>query len=276
MLDQSFCHLPGIGRVKENQLWERGILNWEDARTRLDSDCKGDRALLEGIEESRRRLAKGDSRYFGRALPSDQQFRLFEAFRNNIVYLDIETTGLSVWDEVTTIATWDGNRIKTYIQGQNLEEFPSDIEAYGLIVTFNGKTFDLPFLRNRLGCPLDHAHIDLRYVLSSLGYKGGLKKCENALGIHRGDLDGVDGSLAILLWEEYGKTGSPKALETLLAYNIEDVVNLETLMVQAYNMKLSELGCRGQLPEPIRPRIPFEPDRTLVRRLSALSFSPWR
>ena len=88
-----------------------------------------------------------------------------------------------------------------------------------------------PFLRDRLGCPLDQAHIDLRYVLASLGYKGGLKKCETALGIDRGDLDGVDGSLAVLLWEEYRKTGSPKALDTLLAYNIEDVVNLETLMV---------------------------------------------
>jgi uncharacterized protein YprB with RNaseH-like and TPR domain len=275
MLNQSFCHLPGIGRVKETRLWQRGILSWEDARTRLDPDGKGNRALLKGVEESRDRLAKKDSRYFGRLLPSDQQFRLFDAFRHTVVYLDIETTGLSPWDEVTTIATWDGNRIQTYVQGQNLEDFSSDIKTYGLIVTFNGKTFDLPFLRNRLGCPLDQAHIDLRYVLASLGYKGGLKKCEKALGLDRGDLKGVDGSLAVLLWNEYGQTGNPRALETLLAYNIEDVVNLETLMVLAYNMKLSELGCNGQVSEPRRPDIPYAPDPSLVRRLSAQFFSPW-
>ena len=273
MLDRSFCHLPGIGRVKENRLWERGILTWEDAVTRLDPSCKGDLALLQGIEESKERLANGDSRYFGRSLPADQQFRLFEAFRHTVVYLDIETTGLSSWDEVTTIATWDGTRIRTYIQGQNLDAFSSDIRAYGLIVTFNGKTFDLPFLRDRLGCPLDQAHIDLRYVLASLGYKGGLKKCETALGIDRGDLDGVDGSLAVLLWEEYRKTGSPKALDTLLAYNIEDVVNLEALMVLAYNMKLSELRDWDKLDAPKRPRIPFEPDPALVKRLTAHHFS---
>ncbi len=269
MLDQSFCHLPGIGRVKESRLWERGILTWEDAIARLEPTCKADRQLLQGIEESQKRLAKEDSRFFGSTLPADQQFRLFGAFRHTAVYLDIETTGLSPWDEVTTIATWDGTRIRTYIQGRNLEAFSSDIKAYGLIVTFNGKTFDLPFLRDRLGCPLDQAHIDLRYVLASLGYKGGLKKCETALGIHRGDLDGVDGSLAVLLWREYEKTRNPKALDTLLAYNIEDVVNLETLMVLTYNMKLSELGCNGRLTQPARPHIPFSPDTALVRRLMA-------
>jgi hypothetical protein len=33
-------------------------------------------------------------------------------------------------------------------------------------------------------------------------------------------------------------TGDARALETLMAYNVEDVVNLETLMIGAYNQKL--------------------------------------
>lgn len=275
MLHHSFCHLPGIGRVKETRLWERGILTWDHALSRLDPAGKGNRKLLEGVETSRARLEERDCRYFSRCLPSDQQFRLFGAFRETAVYLDIETTGLSPWDNITTIATWDGRQIRYYVQGHNLEAFVSDIEAYGLIITFNGKTFDLPFLRARLGCPLDQAHIDLRYVLASLGYKGGLKKCEKALGLDRGELDGVDGSLAILLWEDYCKTGNTRALETLLAYNIEDVVNLETLMVLCYNRKAAELGMPAQLPEPPRPPIPCSPDTVLVRRLTARAFSPW-
>ena len=34
--------------------------------------------------------------------------------------------------------------------------------------------------------------IDLRYILASLGYGGGLKSCEQQLGITRPDLEDVD------------------------------------------------------------------------------------
>ena len=40
---------------------------------------------------------------------------------------------------------------------------------------YNGQCFDLPMLRVSFGLALDQAHIDLRYVLSRLGFKGGLK-----------------------------------------------------------------------------------------------------
>ena len=77
-------------------------------------------------------------------------------------------------------------------------------------------------------------------MLSSLGYRGGLKGCERQLGMDRGDLSDIDGFFAVLLWDEYQKTGDPKALETLLSYNIQDTINLENLMVTAYNMKLKD------------------------------------
>jgi uncharacterized protein YprB with RNaseH-like and TPR domain len=87
---------------------------------------------------------------------------------------------------------------------------------------------------------MDHVHIDLRYVLASLGYRGGLKGCERMLGIDRGDLEGIDGYFAVLLWDDFKRKGNQKALDTLLAYNTLDVVNLETLMVAAYNGKLTD------------------------------------
>jgi uncharacterized protein YprB with RNaseH-like and TPR domain len=111
--------------------------------------------------------------------------------------------------------------------------------------------------------------IDLRYVLKSLGYSGGLKGCEAQLGIDRGDLTGVDGFFAVLLWNDYVQSGNEKALETLLAYNIEDVVNLETLMVMAYNMKVREtpFGQRLQIDLPARPEIPFNPHPATIQWL---------
>jgi uncharacterized protein YprB with RNaseH-like and TPR domain len=80
----------------------------------------------------------------------------------------------------------------------------------------------------------------LRYILYSLGFKGGLKGCERQLEMDRGDLSDIDGFFAVLLWEEYQKTGDPKALETLLSYNVQDTINLEALMLAGYNMKLKE------------------------------------
>jgi uncharacterized protein YprB with RNaseH-like and TPR domain len=144
-----------------------------------------------------------------------------------------------------------------------------DIGRYNVIVTYNGKTFDVPFIEKYFGIEMTHAHIDLRYVLKSLGYGGGLKRCEKALGLDRGDLDGVDGFFAVLLWREFQQTGNIKALETLLAYNIEDVVNLETLMVLAYNMKLKDtpFSRTHALSMPKIPDIPFKPDRSTIERI---------
>jgi uncharacterized protein YprB with RNaseH-like and TPR domain len=156
-----------------------------------------------------------------------------------MVYLDIETTGLDLhFNTITTIALYDGQSIKTYVQGQNLDDFIEDIQKYKVIVSYNGKSFDVPFIENYFNIRLNHAHIDLRYILYSLGFRGGLKGCERQLGMDRGELKDIDGFFAVLLWNEYLNTGDQKMLETLLAYNIQDTINLEDLMVTAYNMKL--------------------------------------
>ena len=145
---------------------------------------------------------------------------------------------------------------------------PVDLRKYKILITYNGSCFDLPFIRNYFGIAVDHIHIDLRYLLRSLGYSGGLKRCEKSLGLDRAELNGVDGYFAVLLWREYKKRGNAKALETLLAYNMADTVNLETLMVQAFNMKVSETPFHElRIPLPCPPCIPFKPDAALIDEL---------
>jgi len=72
-----------------------------------------------------------------------------------------------------------------------------------------------------------------------------------------------------LLWNEFQRTRNHKALETLLAYNIQDVVNLETLMVLAYNLKLKETPFIEshllELPSP--PQFPFQADLKTIERI---------
>ena len=115
---------------------------------------------------------------------------------------------------------------------------------------------------------MNHAHIDLRYILGSLGYKENLKKCETQLEIDRGDIKDIDGFFAPLLWDDYKKNKNEKALETLLAYNIQDVLSLECLMIIAYNLKIKDTPFYGNdLPEPILPEIPFDIDKKTVERI---------
>jgi len=225
--------------------------------------------IISYLEESKQNLKFNNPNYFSDLLPANQHWRFFPEFRDSTVYLDIETTGLESWGNIiTTIALYDNDSITYYINGQNLDDFPDDIRKYKIIVTYNGKTFDVPFIERFFGIKLNHAHIDLRYILGSLGYRGGLKSCEIQLGIDRGDLKDIDGSFAVLLWHDYKRNGNQKALETLLAYNIQDVLTLENLMVIAYNMKIKDTPFyRNQLPAPVLPEIPFEVDMDTVDRI---------
>jgi uncharacterized protein YprB with RNaseH-like and TPR domain len=226
--------------------------------------------LTRHVDQSRQEMESGNYTYFAKRLPPALHWRFFPEFRHSMAFLDIETTGLEPsYETITTIALYDGAAIRYYVKGDNLDLFPRDIARYKTIVTYNGKCFDLPFIEYQFGIHLDQVHIDLRYILKSLGFSGGLKKCERALGVDRGELDGVDGYFAILLWNDYVKNKDRRALETLLAYNIEDVVNLETLMVKAYNLKL------GQTPFvkthcidlPLQPELPFSADAATVERI---------
>lgn len=224
------------------------------------------------IDESEDRLACADARYFAERLPPAQHWRLFPTFRDRYACLDIETTGLGGYgDHVTVMSLYDGRELRHYTWDENLEAFQSDVDKYLLLVTFNGKGFDVPFLRNCHGMVLDQAHIDLRYVLRSAGISGGLKACEQKMGLQRGPLDGVDGYWAVLLWDEFQRNSNHKALETLLAYNITDTVNLVRLMYEAYNLKLRGTPFEAEkLPVPEgQPAIPFTADQGVLEKIRA-------
>ncbi len=255
MLLRTFCHIPLVGEKTERRLWEEGISDWEEAlfsplleRLFSQTFTLHFRSFL---EKSIVRLRRKDVHFFREHLPARELWRLFPEFRNEVVFLDIETTGLIPPDDyVTAVTLFDGYHIKTFVHGINLHQFPEEVMRYRVIITFNGKCFDLPFLERSMGVRLPQVHLDLRYIMRSLGFSGGLKACEKALGIDRGALRGVDGFTAVLLWRKY-QDGCPEALETLLAYNTADTVNLERLMVFAYNEKLRRLSLPHlALPEP--------------------------
>jgi len=274
MLEHTFCHIPGVGLLTEQKLWAVGLHRWGDfdrfREQPLPLKKSGNRFLEMYLQQSSARLQQEDPHFFARLLSPDQHWRLFREFRNAVAYVDIETTGMGGYgDHITTVALYDGKSISWYVHGENLPQFAADIQRYRVLVTYNGKRFDVPFIERDLGLHLDQVHIDLRFVLASLGYRGGLKGCERQLGIGRDELDGVDGFWAVLLWDEYARHGRRKALETLLAYNILDVVNLEALMICAYNRKVAKTPFAGELSlaDADAPRNPFVADLATLEKV---------
>jgi uncharacterized protein len=239
MLKRTFVHLPGVGLKSEAHFWRQGLTTWEDflaasavaglGAWRLDF-------LKELVAESLEHL--DETRYFAPRLPGPEHWRLFRHFRGRAAYLDIETHGCAWPDlQVTVAGLWDGGGLRQFVHGYNLEAFPEALADVELLVTFNGTQFDLPVLGAYFpGLHLPPIHLDLRFILARLGFKGGLKKIEPRFGIHRPpEVAGLDGYAAVLLWERYQR-GDLGALELLLEYNREDVANLEVLMERAFSL----------------------------------------
>ncbi len=268
MLEHTFCHINGIGLKTESRLWQNGITSWREWREEpaVKLPKRSRMEIPQIFDLSLDALDGNDANFFCSRLASSEQWRIFKAFREATAYIDIETTGLGDEAAITTIALYDGRQVRVYIHGRNLQNFVEDIQPYKVLVSYNGKGFDVPFIERFFRIRLHQAHIDLRFVLARLGFRGGLKGCERQLGIHRGALDGVDGLFAVYLWQRYQRYNDEKALETLLAYNIEDTVNLENLLVEAWNRNVETTPfCDTlQLPRPAPPQLLYQPDLECV------------
>ncbi|THB78526.1 MAG: exonuclease [Desulfobulbaceae bacterium] len=275
MLYSTFCHIPGIGYSTEKKLWNEGIDSWQRLLECRDRISRVSPHEIENVLHlSAEALAADNPTYFTQNLKTRDSWRLFPHFRHVTCFLDIETSGLREDAEITTIALYDGEQVRTYINGENLEDFLNDVDQFKVMVTYNGISFDVPFIERHFRTRLTQAQLDLRFILAQLGFRGGLKGCEKLAGINRGTLDGIDGAFAVLLWREFERYNDRRALETLLAYNIEDTVNLERLLVEAYNrnIRLLEREPSLELDYPNPPPLLYVPDLETVRKIKQANY----
>jgi len=261
MLINTFQHIPCVGEKLEFHLWRNEILVWQDYfinSNKIKLPYHIQRNMEIYLNKSIDCLNANDALFFEQLIPAKELWRIYPEFMNSTAFLDIETAGKNGrQDFITVISIFNGREIKTYIKGFNLDEFAKDINKYALIVTYNGKLFDIPFILYTFkGLKLNCAHIDLRPILNRLQLMGGLKAIETSVGIPRPKyLRKIDGYHAILLWEKYLK-GDKRALDGLINYNQEDTCSLHYLMHYAYNVLVSRLPIQiKKLPLPQKPLI---------------------
>lgn len=228
-LENSFIPAPGVGVRTERRLWEQGVLHWDDVEDGALSGKRGEN-LRSFLAEARPRLDDGDATFFADALPSGERWRLAENFREGTCAFDIETTGLNSYSSVvTTVSFHQDGETTTLVRGQDLtaDALRERFDDADVLVSFNGKRFDVPFLQDNFGVDVSTPHLDLLYTCKKIGLSGGLKSIERQIGIDR-DTD-IDGREAVRLWHQH-EAGDDHALDRLVHYNRLDTENLLTLL----------------------------------------------
>lgn len=169
----------------------------------------------------------------------------------NLLFLDIETTGLFGGGTVPFLiglGAWkEGEFHLTQFllrRGDDEEVMLSEVarfvSEYEVLVTFNGKAFDVPILQSRsvlmgLRFPAPKTHLDLYHLARNMGkkhpYRGSLDdSCRRFLNVVReGD---VPGRLIPALYFMYLKEGDPDILSSALEHNRLDVLDMVLLLMR--------------------------------------------
>lgn len=236
MIQNSFIFLKGINKKLERNIWKQGILNWDDfISVKKIKGISWKRKLFydSELQRAKKELFALNSNYFFEKFPQAETWRLYDFFKEYAVFLDIETSGLTKKDYITVIGLFDGIDTKIMINGINLDwrALKSELAKYKLIVTFNGSSFDIPFLKKQFPDLLPKIpNFDLKSACRKIGLNRGLKEIEKILGIKREEILGnFHSGDPFTLWRMFRATGDDYYLQLLVKYNEEDVINLKRI-----------------------------------------------
>jgi uncharacterized protein YprB with RNaseH-like and TPR domain len=255
MLTRSFIFASGITEDMERELWRRGVTSWEILRqhpgeaTAALGEGRG-KKLLQAVSEAQQALEGGDMHWFRVNWPEREFWRLWEGYcrPEERALVDIETTGRTPgYDQVTVIGLSDGSLERAFVadrpQGDDepLERYLDAIRSYRLLVTFNGISFDVPFIEKQFRAAnyrCEQPHLDLIHVARSIGLTGGLKDMEKQVGIKRDDsIAEMRGAEAITLWGQWLHQRDRAAYDRLVVYCKADCTNLKAFADHLYRTK---------------------------------------
>lgn len=177
--------------------------------------------------------------------------RLKEIDINKTVFLDTETTGLAggagTYVFLAGVGYFEGDRfcVRQYFMRDFNEErallsaLNDLLTNFKAVVTYNGKTFDLPLMKSRYimaGMKMsleDPYHFDLLYPARRL-WKKRLESCSlstverEILKVSRDD--DVPGYLIPEIYFKYLRTKDARALKQVFEHNLQDILSLVALV----------------------------------------------
>ena len=241
LLYSSFLQLKGISRRKEEALWESGI----DTLGALQYSRSSQQSLFSIVEDEItpyiEALVARKSDVFLKKLDSKDYYRVAYSFPEQILFLDIETTGLSSQYHYITMAGWMVNGEYHYwLQGLPTDDFLSAVNNASLLVTFNGILFDCKFLDHTFKTDIfsKKPNLDLMHLCRRYGLTGGQKLIEEIIGFSRPTtLETTTGKEAIALWYQF-LFGDEDALNKLLLYNYYDIQGMAYILDWVFYNKI--------------------------------------
>ncbi|MBM3492762.1 MAG: hypothetical protein FJX72_00340 [Armatimonadetes bacterium] len=179
-----------------------------------------------------------------RALGDEQSAAL-----GDVVFADLETTGLGGAQVfLAGVMSWsDGSFVVRQYLARNYaeeagvtERFAHELAGHRVLVTFNGKTFDLPCIRargavHRVNIAFDGFHFDLLHA-ARRAWRSSLPDCRlqtletRVCGRTRSDdLPGCETPDA---YREFVRTGNAAEIGRILTHNAQDLITLAELMLR--------------------------------------------
>ncbi len=241
MIKNTFLFLDGFGSNRERNIWSQNISDWNEfieTRSIKGIADKKKKFFDRQIIKAGSALRNNDSEFFAKLLPQSEHWRLYDQFKDEAIFLDIEVSHCAD-GFITVIGLYDGYETKTMIEGINLNfnYLKEELRKYKMIISFNGSVFDIPFINKKHPNIIPNIpHFDLRFCCSKLGITGSLKEIEESFGIKRRqiikDLKGGD---AFTLWRMWRATGDEYYLSLLIEYNEEDTINLKLIADKVFD-----------------------------------------
>ena len=241
--------ISGIGPVSEKTLKRKGYKTVEDLKhhSRWKKQAKDFMQMIDKKEVNSlqkwlwQRLPKSHPLlHYLAGFCQDQDFAI----------VDIETLGLSERPIILLgIAKPNKEQVCTsQFLLRDIQDEPSAIwalisqlEPNSSLITFNGRSFDIPYIKQRLAyygldASLDNPHFDvLHFTRRALRSK--LKDCkletvEKYIGIER-DIN-IPGALVPHFYDTYLKTKNPGPLVAIVEHNRQDLLTLGSLFSKLY------------------------------------------
>lgn len=244
--------LPGVGVNTELNLKNKGF---NDINSLKEHDKFGKNALkISSIIENNSYSEIYDllnTNKYSKACKNNILKSASLAEAENFKFMDIETLGLHNCPLILIgVCEIQNNKVisKQYLledisqEKAAIDAYLSNIDENSIHVTYNGASFDIPFIKNRsklhnLEHNLDLPHLDLMHFARNL-WKDELPNCrlttveEEKFGVKR--VDDVPGSEIPDYYDTYLRENNIGPLMPIIDHNMQDIISLAYFLMKMY------------------------------------------